>query len=479
MESLINFDTFEEVKHANQKTMSCRWIITEKVKNDKKVFKAQLVCRGFEEEALVDAESPTTRKQSVRLFLTITAMFKWQVKSLDIKAAFLQSEQIDREIFLRPPRDIKKQGIIWRLKKPLYGLNDASRSWYFTLIKSLKELGVKVTSFDKAMFYLRQDNKLQGMINVHVDDLLLSGTGKMSDLMKKFTEMYVLSKSEAGSLRYVGIDLSCSEGSIFMSQQSYSIEFSEAENLVKNLPDSRVLDNDYLKAYQSLVGKLNWLSCNTRPDIKFDVFLLSSTVNPTVGTLKSIKKVLRKMSKGPKHIQFPRLDVSKLEVLVYTDAAFGNLDEKVRSSKAFIVFISDGERVCAVDWNTKKIDKVCTAANEAETYALMFGSTFAESMRDDLCEILGYKSSDIPVVAFVDNKTLFQTCYSNTNVSNPSVKRLVAAIQEKISAGTISKVEFKRSSDMMADVLTKKERVDVEKFAVCLENGCIPEPSEK
>ena len=32
---------------------------------------------------------------------------------------------------------------------------------------------------------------------------------------------------------------------------------------------------------------------------------------------------------------------------------------------------------------------------------------------------------------------------------------------------------------MMADVLTKKERVDVEKFAVCLETGSIPEPSEK
>ena len=47
LESLTNFDTYEEVKDSNQKTMSCRWIITEKVKKDKKVFKARLVCRGF------------------------------------------------------------------------------------------------------------------------------------------------------------------------------------------------------------------------------------------------------------------------------------------------------------------------------------------------------------------------------------------------------------------------------------------------
>ena len=126
--------------------------------------------------------------------------------------------------------------------------------------------------------------------------------------------------------------------------------------------------------YQSLVGKLNWLSCNTRPDIKFDVFLLSSAKSPTVETLKSIKKVLRKMKKGPQYIKFPKLDVSKLEILVYTDAAFGNIDERVKSSKAFVIFISDGENVCTVDWNIKKIDKVCTSASEAETYACLLQS---------------------------------------------------------------------------------------------------------
>ena len=58
------------------------------------------------------------------------------------------------------------------------------------------------------------------MINVHVDDLMWSGTGKMVDLMKQFMKIHVLSKSEAGSLRYIGIYINCSDGSIVMSQQS-------------------------------------------------------------------------------------------------------------------------------------------------------------------------------------------------------------------------------------------------------------------
>ena len=31
---------------------------------------------------------------------------------------------------MEPPKDIKKQGKLWKLKKPLYGLNDASRKFW-------------------------------------------------------------------------------------------------------------------------------------------------------------------------------------------------------------------------------------------------------------------------------------------------------------------------------------------------------------
>ena len=45
--NLIENDVFEEVKDIGQSCVSCKWVITSKVKNDVEVVKARLVARGF------------------------------------------------------------------------------------------------------------------------------------------------------------------------------------------------------------------------------------------------------------------------------------------------------------------------------------------------------------------------------------------------------------------------------------------------
>lgn len=471
LESLANFDSYEEVRDSGQKAISCRWVITEKVKGNQKVFKARLVCRGFEEgDEVTDVNSPTVNKTSMRLFTTVCAMFNWQVRAYDVKAAFLQAEDLDRSVFVKPPRDVKKQGTIWRLKKPLYGLSDSCRNWYFSLKKALVELGLEITMFDKAMFVLRLDNKLQGVLVCHVDDLLYAGTMKFLAKMKELSEMFVLSKSEAGALRYVGIDVNTFDGELLLTQQSYVVD-CKFEESIRGLEDSTVLNDDLKTQFQSVVGKLNWLSCNTRPDIKFDVFRFSSCKEPTVADLKSVRKVIRRMQHGPKHIVFPKLDISKLYIQMYTDASLGNMEGGIKSCRGYIAFATDGKRSCTLGWNSKKIDKVCTYTMEAETYALHYGLRYGEAMRDDLCELLGFKSSDMPLKCFVDNNTLWRTCYTANNVEDPTLKRIVAAIQQKITDGVVNSVDFVKSGDMLADILTKTDRVDSVKFARVLESG--------
>ena len=41
--------------------------------------------------------------------------------SMDIRAAILQTKKLDREVYVRPPEHIRKQGKIWKFLKPLYG----------------------------------------------------------------------------------------------------------------------------------------------------------------------------------------------------------------------------------------------------------------------------------------------------------------------------------------------------------------------
>ena len=72
------------------------------------------------------SDSPTVSKESFKMLMAVAANENFKLASVDIRAAFLQSKTLDRDIFMLPPPDIRKPGVIWRLKKPLYGLDDAS-----------------------------------------------------------------------------------------------------------------------------------------------------------------------------------------------------------------------------------------------------------------------------------------------------------------------------------------------------------------
>ena len=75
---------------------------------------------------------------------------------------------------MKPPLDIKKEGIIWRLKKPLYGLDDASGKFWLQVKEVLKQIGLKVIEGDEAFYYLHQDGELIGVVITHVDDFTLA-----------------------------------------------------------------------------------------------------------------------------------------------------------------------------------------------------------------------------------------------------------------------------------------------------------------
>ena len=79
-------------------------------------------------------DSPTCSRHSLRLVFASASMYKWKIHSLDVASAFLQSDSIERELFVKPPKGVCPEGMIWKLKKPIYGLCDAPRAWYDSLV---------------------------------------------------------------------------------------------------------------------------------------------------------------------------------------------------------------------------------------------------------------------------------------------------------------------------------------------------------
>ena len=126
LQKLKEYDVCEEVDHDGQNCISTRWIVT--VKKEK--VKARLVARGYEEEALVRRDSPTVDKSGIRILLMIAASKGWKVQSTDIRSAFLQGSELERDVYIKPPKEAELKGKVWKLKKCLYGLNDASRQFY-------------------------------------------------------------------------------------------------------------------------------------------------------------------------------------------------------------------------------------------------------------------------------------------------------------------------------------------------------------
>ena len=113
------------------------------------------------------------------MYFAVAANEGFKLRSIDIRAAFLQAKCLDREVYMEPPKDVKKEGKIWKLKKPLYGLNDASRKFWLKVREVFDECGLRILDGDE-MFYFRHDKNgnLDGMVSSHVDDFILAGSDR-------------------------------------------------------------------------------------------------------------------------------------------------------------------------------------------------------------------------------------------------------------------------------------------------------------
>ena len=172
-------NVYETVEYSGQECVSVRWVNKVKILDGQRNVKSRLVARGFEEcHENIKKESPTCAKESLRLSLAVIASKKWKLRSIDIKAAFLQGKKMEREVYLIPPVEAgEKDGYVWKLNTCIYGLTDASRTWYLSVKEFLNSIGVNECRYDPCIFrcYGALGN-LCGILCTHVDDFLFAGT---------------------------------------------------------------------------------------------------------------------------------------------------------------------------------------------------------------------------------------------------------------------------------------------------------------
>ena len=93
-----------------EKVIKARWVLTWKKSSDPddrtKTPKARLVLVGWQDPDLgkIQTDSPTLRKETKHLILSLCAAKRWRIWGADIKTAFLSGDPSSRDIFFKPQK---------------------------------------------------------------------------------------------------------------------------------------------------------------------------------------------------------------------------------------------------------------------------------------------------------------------------------------------------------------------------------------
>ena len=77
---------------------------------------------------------------------------------MDIKTVFLQGKLLERQIFMKPPKEANTKKL-WKLGKCVYGLNEASRYWCERVKEEFLKVGMRNQTMTMLSFSINRTNK--------------------------------------------------------------------------------------------------------------------------------------------------------------------------------------------------------------------------------------------------------------------------------------------------------------------------------
>jgi len=141
-------------------------------------FKLRIVARGFVQRKGVNYEetfAPVANLESIRIICALAAKYDLELDQMDVSTAYLNGV-LDEEIYISPPEGVPiPDGLCWRLKKSIYGLKQAGRTWNRTLDAALTKIGFQRLNAETCLYVFRGDGEVCFLV-VYVDDLLLAAS---------------------------------------------------------------------------------------------------------------------------------------------------------------------------------------------------------------------------------------------------------------------------------------------------------------
>lgn len=224
-----------------------------------------------------------------------------------MKSAFLNGELLEEVYVKQPERYVRigEEHKVYRLLKALYGLRQAPRAWYIKIIKCLEKLGFAKCPFEHVVYIKKEENETM-IVEVYVDDLLITGTSVLNIINFKRQMANELDMSDLGKLTYyLGMEVIQEDGFLKLRQTTYAKKILEkfgmsGYNPVKYPMDPKIqIHKDEggrlvdATQFKSIIGGLRYL-VHTCPDIAYSVGLISHFMEkPTTLHQNATKRILR------------------------------------------------------------------------------------------------------------------------------------------------------------------------------------------
>ena len=417
--------------------------------------KARLCLQGHlcpdSQSGQLQVDSPTVERVSTMMFLHHCISLGWWTNWYigDISNAFLQGAPLTGKVmYMRQP----KQGLtglksdqLLKLLKPVYGRPDAPRAWFNELSRVLtKEIGFTQSIVDPASFHLRDSTgKLSGLLIVHVDDVMVAV--ESSDFAQQtverlnarfpFGSWQKICEEKAG-VSYCGKEIKLhhpdkyhdqhritlgQDGFIDGRLEQIKLSRERAKQGEEHVTDVEKTD------FRSVVGSLQWLVTQSRPDLAFQVNQLQKRIaDLRVRDLLRANSVVKDAYKHRQVLEFHNLG-DDVEILAFHDASLfnsvgveiedreeadvllqGNEKRLVYSQKGAMIGLikrgstaTVGERVRmnVVDWRSSTNKRVVESSLSAETHAAIMAHGLARYCQAVLLEM---KFGQDVITAFED-----------------------------------------------------------------------------
>ncbi|GBN39235.1 Retrovirus-related Pol polyprotein from transposon TNT 1-94 [Araneus ventricosus] len=493
VKSILKHDTFDLVKRTeNMKLIGSRFILRNKYGSDGKIKlkKARLVAQGFGQIPEVNycqnqTFSPVARLSSIRVLASLASKFKAKIYQFDITTAYLNGI-LEDEVYMNIPKyfdlaletliesendedlckramqrlvNIKKNNMVCKLKKSLYGLKQSGRCWFSRLKEILNNFGLNNTKSDPCVFHMKNNNKLT-ILTVYVDDILMfSEDTKMVDLLHNHLSKHFNVKYDGIAKNCLGIEFNQTNSKIIMSQSNYIKELLDRFNMLEcnTVSTPMALGTKLCPAttpddklpYRELIGSLNYLAVCSRPDIAYSISKLSQYLTCyDKSHWLAAKRVLRYLKKTINYGLVFELD-DKV-VYEYSDSDWGNSQEDRKSYSGYCFMLSNS----VISWESRKQKTVALSSTESEYMSLSDSCKEALYLQKLLSELdLGILCKQITIN--VDNNSaikLAENSLFHSRTKHIDIRHHF--IRDVLEDGKIA-VKHVSTSKMGADILTK------------------------